>query len=86
MLPCSGHFAAAAWALQAFLATAIAQRSDGANQIFFPSSGDQVFNYMDTVNVAYKTTYQNPWMYLFCQSDDSLEGKKKVDPNKYSPS
>lgn len=37
----------------------------------FPKGGE-MFYYLDTVNVTYQSPYSNPWMYIFCYQDSTV--------------
>lgn len=67
--------------LAPLLATALAQREDGANKITYPNVVNQTFNYMDTVDVTFETDYDTPWLYIFCNQSTTgtLLGKRGND-------
>ncbi|KAI1850584.1 hypothetical protein JX266_003866 [Neoarthrinium moseri] len=59
-----------------------AASDDGNNKILYPDAANLTFNYLDTVNVAYATDYDTPWLYLWCR--DASGNRQEIVY--YSPS
>jgi hypothetical protein len=48
----------------------------------YPKGGES-FHYLDTVNVSYQTSYSEPWLYIFCYSNETANTVRmsKATPN-----
>lgn len=67
-------FTATAAALLGATVQAADQGGD-KNRFLFPTK-NSTFHYLDTVNVAYTTDYDEPWLYLYCwDANDARQGK-----------
>ena len=55
-----------------------ADQIDGNNKFLYPPK-NSTFHYLDTVNVAYITDYDEPWLYLYCwDANDARQGNSSV--------
>ena len=55
-----------------------ADEADDDNKFLYPPK-NSTFHYLDTINVAFKTDYDEPWLYLYCwDSNDARQGNSSV--------
>lgn len=58
-------------ASQAGLCAADTSTGDQNSVTWIFPQGEEVFDYLDTVNVSYQSSYPDPWMYTFCYENET---------------
>ncbi|KAL1882900.1 hypothetical protein Daus18300_000538 [Diaporthe australafricana] len=65
-------------ASQAGLCAADTSTGDQNSVTWIFPQGEEVFQYLDTVNVSYQSLYPDPWMYTFCYENQTANTVRQI--------
>lgn len=66
---------------QAVLCAPDTSTDDQRSVTWIYPNGEEIFHYLDTVNVSYQSPYPEPWLYTFCYNNETANTVRQSTPH-----